>query len=163
MYLPGGRWYDFWTGERLEGGTEIEAEAPLERMPVYARAGSVVPMGPVMQHTGEWPPECLRLRDYAREGESWLYEDDGESMAFQAGERQITRFVCEEGEGASTVRREVEGGFEPGYGRFEVEFHGLQAAPRQVRVDGAAVEAAYDPGTGTARVQVGEWAWIEVQ
>ena len=162
VYLPGGRWYDFWTGKRLDGGTEIEADAPLERMPLYARAGSVLPMGPVIQHTGEWPPEALRLRVYPGDGESWLYEDDGESMAFQSGELRITRVVCEESEGAATVRRKVEGAFHPGYERFEVEFYGLETAPRQVLVDGSPVEAAYDPRTGTARVQVGEWARMEI-
>ena len=49
VYLPGGPWYDFWTGEQPSG--EVEADAPLERMPLYVRAGSVLPMGPVMQHT----------------------------------------------------------------------------------------------------------------
>jgi hypothetical protein len=57
----------------------------------------------------------------------------------------------------------VEGNFYPGYERFEVEIQGLAAAPRQVRVDGSPVGAAYDPDTGTARVLVGEWARIEVQ
>jgi len=163
VYLPEGTWYDFWTGERLKGEAEVKADAPLERMPLYGRAGSVLPMGPVMQHTGEWPPEALRLRVYPGNGESWLYEDDGQSMAFRSGELQITRFACEESGTTVVVRREVEGAFHPGYEQFEVEIRGLKAAPRQVRVDGSPVEAAFDPETGTARLHVGEWARIDVE
>ena len=165
VYLPEGTWYDFWTGERLDGEAEgdIEAAAPLERMPLYTRAGSVLPMGPVMQHTGEWPPKALRLRVYPGDGESWLYEDDGQSMAFRSGELQITRFACEQSGTAFVVRREVEGAFHPGYEQFEVEIHGLEAAPQQVRVDGSPVEAAFDPETRVARLRVGEWGRIDVE
>jgi alpha-glucosidase len=159
VYLPGGTWYDFWTGERLKG--EVTASAPLERMPLYVRAGSVLPMGPVMQHTGEWPPETLRLHVYPGNGESWLYEDDGHSMAFQSGEFQITRFTCEAAGKTFTVRREAEGPFHPGYEQFEIEIHGLEAAPQQVRVDGSPVETAFDPETRTARLHVGEWVRLE--
>ncbi len=84
-------------------------------------------------------------------------------MAFASGELQITRFACEDDGKTLTVRREVQGTFHQGYERFEVEIHGLEVAPRQVRVDGSPVEAAYDPGMGTARVRVGEWARIEVE
>ena len=156
VYLPGGDWYDFWTGKRLSG--EVTAEAPLERMPLYARAGSVLPMGPVAQHSDEWPPEALTLRVYPGNGESWLYEDDGHSMAYQSGQRQITRFVCETDGGTLVVRREVEGPFDPGYGQFEIEIHGLEASAGSIRVDGAPVEAAFDRETGTVRLRVGEWA-----
>ena len=156
VYLPGGGWYDFWTGQRLSG--EVTAEAPLERMPLYVRAGSVLPMGPVMQHSDEWPPETLTLRVYPGNGESWLYEDDGHSMAYQSGQRQITRFVCETSGGSLVVRREVEGPFHPGYDQFEIEIHGLEVAPDSASADGTPVEAAFDPETGTARLRVGEWA-----
>jgi alpha-glucosidase len=163
VYLPEGTWYDFWTGARLEGNSEVTADAPLERMPLYVRAGSVLPMAPVMQHTGEWPPEALRLRVYPGNGESWLYEDDGQSMAFQSGELQITRFACEEAGKAFTVCREADGAFEPGYEQFEVEIYGLEVVPQQVQVDGAPVETAFDAETGTARLQVGAWARIDVE
>jgi alpha-glucosidase len=116
-----------------------------------------------MQHSGEWPPEALRLRVYPGNGESWLYEDDGHSMAFRSGELQITRFACEESGTTVVVRREVEGAFHPGYEQFEVEIHGLEAAPQQVQVDGSPVEIAFDPETGRARLRLGEWARIDVE
>ncbi len=159
VYLPGRTWYDFWTGERLSG--EVTADAPLERMPLYVRAGSVLPMGPVMQHSGEWPPEALGLRIYPGTGESWLYEDDGHSMAYKTGEFQVTRFSCEESDEVLIVRREVQGPFQPGYEQFDIEIHGLEAAPRQVRVDGLPVATV--SGAGVARLHVGEWVQLEIE
>jgi alpha-glucosidase len=162
VYLPGGPWYDFWSGECLKG--EVEAEAPLERMPLYVRAGSVLPMGPVMQHTGEWPPKALRLHIYPGDGESWLYEDDGQSLNYQAGEFRRTRFLCQAGtEAGLRVRREVEGRFDPGYARFEVYVHGLQAAPQAVAVDGQEIQALFDPAAATARLDLRDWTDLAIQ
>jgi alpha-glucosidase len=160
VYLPGGPWYDFWTGERLAG--EIEAEAPLERMPLYVRAGSVLPLAPVMQSTAEWPPDMLHLHVYRGEGESWLYEDDGHSMAYRDGKFRLARFVCEEKRGVLTVWRHLEGSFEPGYPRFEVCIHGLKAPPRHVLVDGRVTPVSFDPDTGTGRLTTGEWSRLEM-
>jgi alpha-glucosidase len=159
VYLPGGAWYDFWTGERLNG--KVAAGAPLARMPLYVRSGTVLPMGPVMQHTGEWPPEALKLHIYPGEGESWLYEDDGQSLAYRNGEFQLTRFICETNGHRLAVRREVEGPYDPGYGQFDIVVHGLEAAPRQVLVDGNAEEVAYDDETGTLWLATGPWAELE--
>jgi alpha-glucosidase len=162
VHLPGGPWYDFCSGERLSG--EVEADAPLDRMPLYVRAGTVLPLGPVIQHSDEWPPEALHLHIYPGEGESWFYEDDGHSLDYQAGAFRLTRFVCEptgEGEGL-VVRREVEGDFDPGYERFEVYIHGLEAPPREVLVDDQQVDVTVDTETGIARLSVGPWACLVV-
>ena len=162
VYLPGGEWYDFWSGERLRG--EIEGEAPLERMPLYVRAGSVLPMGPVLQHTGEWPPEALRLHVYPGDGESWLYEDDGLSLDYQAGDFQLTRFVCRAGAGTHLqIHREVRGPFDPGYARFELYIHGLQAPPQAVDVDGQQIEPIFDSEARTARLDLGHWTDLVIQ
>ncbi|MCS7179548.1 MAG: glycoside hydrolase family 31 protein, partial [Anaerolineae bacterium] len=59
VYLPAGRWYDFWTDAVYEGPTWVEAEAPLERIPVFVRAGAVVPMGPTMDYVGQRPTDPL--------------------------------------------------------------------------------------------------------
>lgn len=161
VYLPGGVWYDFWTGQQLGG--EVEASAPLERMPLYVRAGTVLPMAPVMQHSGEWPPDALTLHIYPGEGESWLYEDDGHSQAYRSGAFQRTRFVCEAAAQGLTVHREAEGAFDPGYAWFEIQVHGLAAAPWQVWVDGSLQDVDFDAGTGTARLAIGEWEHLDVK
>jgi alpha-glucosidase len=160
VYLPGGQWYDFWTGDRQRG--EITADAPLERMPIYVRAGAVLPLGPVVQHTDQGPPEFLNLHIYPGRGESWLFEDDGHSFAYRAGEFRVTRFVCESRGGRLRVHRQVDGPFDPGYERFEIYVHGLDDAAQQVLVDGVTTSVTSDPQTGSVRLAAGSWSHLEM-
>lgn len=95
MYLPAGVWYDWWSGERYEGATHILAHAPLERMPLYVRAGAVIPMMPVMQYADERPLDELRLRIWPGKGEWALYEDDGNTFEYQTGAWAITTYIVQ--------------------------------------------------------------------
>jgi alpha-glucosidase/alpha-D-xyloside xylohydrolase len=86
VYLPRGWWYDFWTNERLNGGREIERAVDLETMPLYVRAGAIVPRGPVKQSTAEKTDDPLTLVIYPGAGGAFdLFEDDGRSFAYQRG------------------------------------------------------------------------------
>jgi alpha-glucosidase (family GH31 glycosyl hydrolase) len=87
LYLPRGRWYDFWTEEAIEGGTQVNRLVDLATMPLYVRAGAIVPTGPVMQWTDEIPNPPLTLTVYpGADGAFDLYEDDGRSFAYKRGE-----------------------------------------------------------------------------
>jgi alpha-glucosidase (family GH31 glycosyl hydrolase) len=87
VYLPRGGWYDFWTGERVEGGREIAREVDLETMPLYVRAGAILPLGPVKQYTGEKIDAPLSITIYpGADGSFSQYEDDGESFDYRRGE-----------------------------------------------------------------------------
>ncbi|MEW6493885.1 MAG: glycoside hydrolase family 31 protein [Cyanobacteriota bacterium] len=85
VYLPEGRWYDWWSGEAFDGPTHILAHAPLEQMPLYVRAGSIIPMAPVMQYVDERPLDPLTLRVWKGTGEFTLYEDDGHTFEYKTG------------------------------------------------------------------------------
>jgi alpha-D-xyloside xylohydrolase len=86
-YLPAGTaWYDFWTGQRYEGGQTIEALASLDRLPLYVRAGSLLPMGPHIQHSGEQPNAPWEVRIYlGADGSFAVYEDEGDSYRYEQG------------------------------------------------------------------------------
>jgi alpha-glucosidase/alpha-D-xyloside xylohydrolase len=87
VYLPRGAWYDFWTGEQIEGGREISRKVDLETLPLYVRAGSILPLGPVKQHSEEKLDEPLSISIYPGENASiLLYEDDGASFNHRKGE-----------------------------------------------------------------------------
>ena len=87
VYLPRGSWYDFWTEDRIDGGREITRAVDLETIPLYVRAGAILPFGPVKQYTGERSDEPLSIRVYpGADGEFLLYEDDGESFDYRRGE-----------------------------------------------------------------------------
>jgi alpha-glucosidase len=93
VYLPEGVWYDWWDGYRFEGGRYILADAPLNRMPLYVRAGAVIPMGPAMQYVGEKPLEPLSLHLFpGDQAEFTLYEDDGISLDYTEGKFVTTRY-----------------------------------------------------------------------
>jgi alpha-D-xyloside xylohydrolase len=87
VYLPAGTdWFDFWTGGRFAGGQVIAADAPLERIPVFVRSGSIVPMGPDCQHSGEMLDAPLELHVYpGRDASFVLYEDEGDGYGYEHG------------------------------------------------------------------------------
>jgi alpha-glucosidase (family GH31 glycosyl hydrolase) len=80
-------WFDFWTGEQLQGGREITRPVDLETLPLYVRAGSVLPLGPIKQYVDEPVNEPLSVSIYPGADASFLlYEDDGSSFNYRKGE-----------------------------------------------------------------------------
>jgi alpha-D-xyloside xylohydrolase len=88
VYLPKAQWYDFWTGRRVDGSTVIDAAAPLDRMPLHVRAGSIVPMGPDLEYAAEKPADPIELRVYTGADASFaLYEDENDNYDYEKGVR----------------------------------------------------------------------------
>lgn len=87
MYLPeGADWWDFWTNEYNAGGQTIQCLAPIDIMPVYVKAGSIIPFGPAVQYTTERPWDNLEVRVYpGADGEFILYEDEGDNYNYEKG------------------------------------------------------------------------------
>jgi alpha-glucosidase (family GH31 glycosyl hydrolase) len=84
--LPKGAWYDYWTNRKYDGGTMIAVDAPLETVPMFVRAGSIIPMGPEMNYVGEKPMDPITFNVYPDEKGAaavTLYEDDGVSPAYK--------------------------------------------------------------------------------
>jgi alpha-D-xyloside xylohydrolase len=107
VYLPlGAAWYDFHSGRRFEGGQRIEADAPYERMPLFVRAGSIVPIGPTIQHSGEKPGAPITLNVYTgADGTFSLYEDDGTSLQHEKGAYSRIPIRWDESRGILTIGR----------------------------------------------------------
>ncbi|MGW8392649.1 TIM-barrel domain-containing protein [Pseudoduganella sp. HUAS MS19] len=87
-YLPKGTaWYDFWTNQRHEGGQTVVRDVPLDIVPLYVRAGAILPMGPVVQYATEQPDAPYEIRIYpGADGSFTLYEDDNETYAYEKGQ-----------------------------------------------------------------------------
>jgi alpha-D-xyloside xylohydrolase len=86
MYLPAAKWYDFWTGATAEGSRTIDAAAPLERIPLYIRAGSIVPLGPDEEWATQNTPDPIELRIYrGANGDFTLYEDENDNYDYEKG------------------------------------------------------------------------------
>ncbi len=87
VYLPQGDWYDYWTGEHQQGGVEVARSVDLETMPLYVRAGAILPLDPVRQYTGEPTEEPMEIHVYpGADGAFLLYEDDGRSFNYRHDE-----------------------------------------------------------------------------
>lgn len=121
LYLPEGRWTDFFTGEVKRGPAKIAVFAPLEHLPIFVREGAVIPMGPLMQYTDERKTDPLTIHVYPGTGSGDLYEDDGISMQYEKGAFARTAISVEEnGDSLKVVIGERSGNYE--------------IAPREVRV-----------------------------
>jgi alpha-D-xyloside xylohydrolase len=94
-YLPKGTdWYDFWTNQRMAGGQSVKKDCPLNVFPLYVRAGSIVPMGPVVQYATQQPDAPYEIRIYpGADAKFTVYEDDNETYHYEKGERATYDFV----------------------------------------------------------------------
>jgi alpha-D-xyloside xylohydrolase len=105
LYLPDApAWYDFWTGESLKGGQDIEAKAPLERIPLYVRAGSILPMGPEIEYADEKPEGPIELRIYTgADGKFELFSDEGDNYNYEKGMHAIIPISWSESKKTLTI------------------------------------------------------------
>lgn len=125
VYLPEGTWYDWWSQECYHGPTHILAHAPLERMPLYVKAGAIIPMQPVMQYVNQFPLQELTLKVTPEPGEWTLYEDDGHSFDYQAGVWATTTYrTRQQGEQLLVEVADHQGNWSPPERKISVELIG---------------------------------------
>lgn len=142
-----GGWYDFYTGEFRDGGTVATVEAPYERMPLYVRAGSIVPLGPDMQYSDEKPASEIDLCVYAGDnGEFTLYEDENVNYNYEKGLFSMIAFSYDEGSRTLTIGQR-QGEF-PGMLRERI-FNVIPVSPEG---KGAGVKVNYDGSALTVRL-----------
>lgn len=148
VYFPkGSAWVDWWTGQRYDGGKDAEVDAPLDRLPLFARAGATIPTQAPVQHTGEMTSAPLKLVAVrGADGTSSFYEDAGEGYDYQRGDHRTTiaiQFVNKlrlfrAAHSKSPTPRSV----------ASIEFLGVKGPPREVRAAGRAVgDISYDAAT----------------
>ncbi len=137
VHLPPGAWYDFWNDERHSGPGIIPAFAPLDVVPLYVRAGAVLPIAPPRASTAT-PAQPYTLHAWAGECDSWLYEDDGISMDYRQGEYRLTHFSTRwSAPDRWHIHRTEQGAYQPSVHAATLVVHGLDAA--QAWVDGRPV------------------------
>ncbi|THU31199.1 DUF4968 domain-containing protein [Niastella caeni] len=96
VYLPQGDWFNYWTGKPVAGGRYWNVVTPLDSLPLFVKAGSIIPIQPVMNYVGEKPVDAITLDIYpGATTEFELYEDDGKSLAYQEGEFTTTKISCQ--------------------------------------------------------------------
>jgi len=134
--FPAGTWYDFRSGAPVEGGRSAAVDAPLNRIPIFARAGSVIPTQQTVQYTSQAPVSPLTLIAFppraGRESVSQYYEDDGSSFDFEKG-KYYRRVFRQTGDGRSrtVTLGAVEGEYLPPRGPFSSVSWGAPLPPRR--------------------------------
>ena len=138
LYLPGGtEWYDFWTGSKFTGGQTINKEAPIDIMPLYVKAGSILPVGPEVQFTTEKKLDNLEIRVYeGANGEYTLYEDENDNYNYEKGIYSTIKFTWNDAKKILTIN-DRKGSF-PG-----------MLAERKFNI----IQVAKNKGTGTDAVE----------
>ena len=147
VYLPPGSWYDWHTGDLIDGSRFLLAQTPMDRIPIYARGGAVIPMWPeAPPSTAGHHPSAIELHLFVPGADgahqSFLQEDDGLSLAALDGARYRTQFKLTRDRGEVRLSAEVEGEGYPEFAReaFHLVIHG--ASPDTVRLDGTELRRA---------------------
>ncbi|HEX6126017.1 MAG TPA: glycoside hydrolase family 31 protein [Pyrinomonadaceae bacterium] len=154
-YFPtGAAWINWWTGERLEGGKQHRVDAPLDRLPIFIRAGAVIPTQPVMQHTGEMISAPLTLNvaagiEVGRTATFEIHQDAGDGYGYRLNEWQRIRIQHRPG----VINISRIGDFN-GQSIRSLEIVGIDANPRAITADGHVLDHTYEPATKRLRVEV---------
>jgi alpha-glucosidase len=148
VQLPQGEWYDYWSGAKISAGQNnvgetLKVTPGLDELPVYVRAGSILPQQPLVQNTQEVPQGPLELLVYPGENCGGdLYLDDGHTFNYRRGEYLRTAFSCTvNAANAVTVQMNpVQGSYKPWFQQMELRIYDAKAAPRSVKIGESTVQ-----------------------
>lgn len=134
VYIPRGKWLNYWTNETVEGGKEILVEAPLEQIPFFVRQGAVIPFFPVMQFVGEKSIDQLTLLVFfgGEKTVSELYEDSGDGYEYQKGVYNLKTFKTFSTEDTFKLQLKTSGHYEPTYSTYQILVKGLPFIPSKI-------------------------------
>ena len=126
VYLPEGSWYDLFTDDQHNGNQVVVADCPKERLPLYVRGGSILPMQSLVQSMQEQPDDTLRLHIYKGNGTSsyHYYEDDGATYAYESGNSHERLIELDSAKNKLTLHP-VKGNFASHFKNIRVYFHGF--------------------------------------
>ena len=138
VYLPDGKWYDYWSHVTYDGGKEHLIDAPLDSMPIFVKAGSVIPEYPVMQYTSQIEIEELMFQIYFSDYEvnSFHFEDHGDTFAYEQDIYLEKKFTVNGDKKSMTIKQDVEGLFTPRYETYDLKLIGMPFKPSKIIIDG---------------------------
>ncbi len=142
MYVPRGKWYNFWTNEVVEGGKEMWVDAEIDSMPIFIKEGAVIPKYPVQQYVGEKKFDEVTLDVYYKEGKekSQLYDDAHDGYDYKKGRFSLRTFKVTGKKNEFILQQHKEGKFDADYKKFNVVLHNLPFKITSVQIDNVEVE-----------------------
>jgi alpha-glucosidase len=127
MYIPRGKWYNFWTDEVVEGGKEKWVAADIDSVPMFIKEGAIIPKYPVQQYVGEKEIDELVLDVYFKDGieNSKVYEDGQDGYDYTKGRYSMRKFNLKGKPKQLSIQQHKDGTFITSYKTFEFKFYGL--------------------------------------
>lgn len=144
MYIPRGKWYNFWTDELVTGGQEMWVDADLDSMPIFVKEGAIIPKYPVQQYVGEKNIDQLILDIYYKEGKenSMVYEDANDGYDYIKGRYSLRNFKLHGKKDEMIIQQHKLGKYVTTYKTFKINLHGLPFKISKIQVDN--VEMAFE-------------------
>ena len=144
MYIPRGEWYNNWTKEEISGGRETWVDADLDSMPIFIKAGAVIPKYPVQQYVGEKEIDQLTLDVYYKAGKevSDLFEDANDGYDYTKGRFSLRNFKLDGKKNKLTLRQHKQGKFITSYDTFKINLYGLPFDVKSIKIDNEYIDLA---------------------
>ncbi|UNY97431.1 DUF4968 domain-containing protein [Zhouia spongiae] len=142
MYVPRGKWYDFWTDEIVKGGKEMWVDADIDSMPIFVKEGAVIPKYPVQQYVGEKDIEEVTLDIYYKKGKenSQFFDDAHDGYDYTKGRFSLRTFKLTGRKDQLIIQQHKEGTFKAAYKRFKIQIHGLPFEIRNIQLDNQTIQ-----------------------
>ena len=156
MYIPRGKWYNFWTDEIVEGGKEKWVDAEIDSMPIFIKEGAVIPKYPVQQYVGEKKIEEVTLDIYYKEGKesSKLFDDAHDGYDYTKGRYSLRTFKLTGRKKELILQQHKEGKFITEYEHFKLRIHGLPFDIKEIELDNQIIPLKHMKMNGTHSMTV---------
>ena len=137
MYVPKGRWYNFWDHKTIEGGKEMWVDADIDMLPIYVKEGAVIPRYPVQQYVGEKTIDELTLEVYYAKGAevSHVYEDSGDGYDYKKGRFSLLNFRLTGKDNELILHQHKTGTYETSYDTIAIKLIGLPFKIKEIEID----------------------------
>ncbi|MCF6223195.1 MAG: glycoside hydrolase family 31 protein [Flavobacteriaceae bacterium] len=137
MYIPKGKWFNYWDDTKIEGGKETWVDADIDSMPIFVKEGAIIPKYPIQQYVGEKTIEELTLDVYYKKGKekSELYEDDNDGYDYKKGRFSLRHFNLVGKKEELIIQQHKSGKFITSYTTFKIKLHGLPFNIKKIQVD----------------------------
>lgn len=156
MYVPRGKWYNYWNDTIVEGGKEKWVEADIDVIPLFVKEGAIIPKFPVQQYVGELEIKVLDLEVYFRVGSetSTLYEDKQDGYDYKKGQFSLRNFKLNGKEKSLVIQQFKDGTFSTSYDTFRINLHGLPFVIKSIEIDNEKVSLKQVKTNGNNIIEV---------
>lgn len=158
MYIPRGRWYNFWSGEALQGGMEKWVVADIDKIPLFIKEGAIIPKYPIQQYVGELDITELILDVYFKIGieNSTVYEDGQDGYDYKKGQYSLRNFKLRGKENELIIQQFKDGTFTTSYSKLKLRLHGLPFKIKNIELDNEKTTFGEVKLNGSNTIEVGK-------